>query len=65
MSTSKGICYDLRYLVTLGSEIVSDWSTPTIDMVGYLSGQNLGPGEVILLLYGYYVYLYIDISQQL
>ena len=65
MSASKGICYDLRYLVTLGSEIVSDWNSPTIDMVGYLSGQNLGPGEVILLLHGYYVYLYIDISQQL
>ena len=55
----------MRYLVTLGSKIVSDWNIPTIDMLGYLSGQNLGPGEVILLLYGYYVCLYIDILQQL
>ena len=63
--SSKGSCYNLRYLVTLGSKIVSDWNIPTIDMLGYLSGQNLGPGEVILLLYGYYVCLYIDILQQL
>ena len=65
LSASKGRCYNLRYLVTLGSEIVSDWNTPTIDMLGYLLGQNVGPGEVILLLYGYYVYLYTDILQQL
>ena len=46
MLASKGSCYDLKYLVALGSEIVSDCNIPTIDMLVYLSGKNYGPGCV-------------------
>lgn len=46
MLASKGSCYDLKCLVALGSESVSDWNIPTLDTLVYLSGKNCGPGCV-------------------